>query len=230
MWPSLLFGDWGGTTIVSTLINGIVDGRLINATLQSLGRLATGFSISVMLGLMIGFFVYKYQWINDTLGFFLSTLQSVPNIVWFPLAILWFGLGAESVLFIIVLGATISLSITSSTAFKSVSPLHIRVARTMGSSGVHLFRTIILPATIPQLIAGLRVAWALAWRAVLAGELLGGSGGLGTLLDMGRSLQAMDLVFAIMIIIGVIGTLIDNFVFVKMERSVLRKWGINITK
>ena len=226
MWPSLVFGDWGGTTVIGTLIDGIIDGRLIEATWQSISRLFIGFILSVVLGCTIGFFVYKYQWVDDTLGFFLSTLQSVPNIVWFPLAILWFGLGVESVLFIIVLGATISLSITSSTAFKSVSPLHIRVARTMGSSGVHLFRTIILPATIPQLIAGLRVAWALAWRAVLAGELLGGSGGLGTLLDMGRSLQAMDLVFAIMIIIGVIGTLIDNFVFVKMERSVLRKWGI----
>lgn len=226
MWPSLVFGDWGGTTVIGTLIDGIIDGRLIEATWQSISRLFIGFILSVVLGCTIGFFVYKYQWVDDTLGFFLSTLQSVPNIVWFPLAILWFGLGVESVLFIIVLGATISLSITSSTAFKNVSPLHIRVARTMGSSGVHLFRTIILPATIPQLIAGLRVAWALAWRAVLAGELLGGSGGLGTLLDMGRSLQAMDLVFAIMIIIGVIGTLIDNFVFVKMERSVLRKWGI----
>lgn len=226
MWPSLAFGDWGGTTVIGTLIDGIMDGRLINATWQSVSRLFIGFIISVVLGCLIGFFVYKYKWVDDTVGFFLSTLQSVPNIVWFPLAILWFGLGVESVLFIIVLGATISLSITSSAAFKSVSPLHIRVARTMGSSGVHLFRTIILPATIPQLIAGLRVAWALAWRAVLAGELLGGSGGLGTLLDMGRSLQAMDLVFAIMIIIGVIGTLIDHFVFVKMERSVLRKWGI----
>ena len=150
----------------------------------------------------------------------------MPNIVWFPLALLWFGLGVESVIFIIILGATLSITITSSTAFKSVSPLHIRVARTMGSSGFHLFRTVIFPATIPQLIAGFRLAWALAWRAVLAGELLGGSGGLGTLLDMGRSLQAMDLVFSIMIIIGVIGSIIDNFIFVKIERSVFQKWGI----
>ena len=230
MWPPLIIpNEAGGVTVIGTLIDGIVSGRLVDATASSLGRLLVGFSIAVVLGLMLGFFIYKSKLIDDTLGFFLSTLQSIPNIVWFPLALLWFGLGVESVIFIIILGATLSLTVTSSAAFKSVSPLHIRVARTMGSSGFHLFRTVILPATVPQLIAGLRVAWALAWRAVLAGELLGGSGGLGTLLDMGRSLQAMDLVFSIMIIIGVIGTIIDHFIFVRLERSVLRKWGIQTT-
>lgn len=230
MWPPLIIpNEAGGVTVVGTLIDGIVSGRLVEATASSLGRLAIGFSIAVALGLILGFFIYKSKLVDDTLGFFLSTLQSIPNIVWFPLALLWFGLGVESVIFIIILGATLSLTVTSSTAFKSVSPLHIRVARTMGSSGFHLFRTVILPATIPQLIAGLRVAWALAWRAVLAGELLGGSGGLGTLLDMGRSLQAMDLVFSIMIIIGIIGTIIDHFIFVRLERFVLGKWGIQTT-
>lgn len=230
MWPPLIIpNDPGGVTIFQTLITGITGGQLLEATYISLSRLLIGFLIAIVLGLFLGFLIYKSRLVDDTLGFFVSTLQSVPNIVWFPLAILWFGLGVESVIFIIILGATLSLTITASAAFKNVSPLHIRVARTMGSSGFHLFRTVTFPATLPQLIAGLRVAWALAWRAVLAGELLGGSGGLGTLLDMGRSLQAMDLVFAIMIIIGVIGTIIDNFVFVRIERSVLRKWGIQTT-
>ena len=227
MWPPFIIpNDPGGVTIIKTLIEGFIDGRLLEATGASLSRLLIGFVVAIVLGLALGFLIYKSKLVDDTLGFFVSTLQSIPNIVWFPLALLWFGLGVESVIFIIVLGATLSITITSSTAFKSVSPLHIRVARTMGSSGFHLFRTVIFPATIPQLIAGMRLAWALAWRAVLAGELLGGSGGLGTLLDMGRSLQAMDLVFSIMIIIGVIGTIIDNFIFVKIERSVYKKWGI----
>lgn len=227
MWPPLIIpNDPGGVTILKTFISGIMGGQLLEATWISVSRLFIGFIIAVFLGLFLGFLIYKSKLVDDTLGFFVSTLQSVPNIVWFPLAILWFGLGVESVIFIIILGATLSLTITSSAAFKNVSPLHIRVAKTMGSSDFHLFRTVILPASVPQIISGLRVAWALAWRAVLAGELLGGSGGLGTLLDMGRSLQAMDLVFAIMIIIGVIGTIIDNFVFVRLERKVLKKWGI----
>lgn len=227
MWPPFIIpNDPGGTTIIKTFIDGIMSGQLLDATWVSLSRLLIGFLIAVVLGLLLGFLIYKYKLVDDTLGFFVTTLQSIPNIVWFPLAILWFGLGVSSVIFIVVLGATLSITIAASTAFKSVPPLHLRVARTMGSTGFHLFRTIIFPATIPQLISGFRVAWALAWRAVLAGELLGGSGGLGTLLDLGRSLQSMDLVFSIMIIIAIIGSLIDNFVFVAIEKKVLRKWGI----
>lgn len=230
MWPPLFIpNEPGGTTIIKTLVTGLLSGQLLEAAFASFYRLVIGFVVSIILGLILGFLIYKYKLIDDTLGFFVTTLQSIPNIVWFPLAILWFGLGVSSVIFIVVLGATMSITITSSAAFKSVSPLTIRVAKTMGSSGFHLFRTIIFPASIPQLISGLRLAWALAWRGVLAGELLGGSGGLGTLLDMGRSLQAMDLVFSIMIIIGIIGTIIDNLLFVRLERSVLHKWGIQTT-
>jgi NitT/TauT family transport system permease protein len=227
MWPPLFIpNDPGGVTIFKTLIDGIVSGRLIEATSASLTRLVIGYTLAVIIGLALGFFIYKYKLIEDTVGFFVTALQSIPNIVWFPLAILWFGLGVSSVIFIVVLGAALTITITSSSGFKSVSPLHIRVAKTMGSSGFYLFRTVIFPSSIPQLIAGLRLAWGLSWRAVLAGELLGGSGGLGTLLDMGRSLQAMDLVFSIMIIIGVIGTIIDHFIFIRFEGKVLKRYGI----
>lgn len=227
MWPPLIIpNDPGGVTVLKTLVNGLISGQLLEATGTSLIRLFIGFIIAVFIGLFLGFLIYKYKVVDDTLGFFVTSLQAIPNIVWLPLAILWFGLGVGSVIFIVILGAAISVTITSSTAFKGVSPLLIRVAQTMGSSGFHLFRTVIFKATIPQLIAGLRLAWALAWRAVLAGELLGGGGGLGQLLDLGRSIQAMDLIFSIMIIIGVIGSLIDNFVFVRLEKYVFRKWGI----
>lgn len=227
MWPPLIIpNEPGGVTIIKTFINGILTGQLLEATGASLLRLFVGFIVAVIIGLFLGFLIYKYKVVEDTLGFFVTSLQAIPNIVWLPLAILWFGLGVGSVIFIVILGAAISVTITSSAAFKGVNPLLIRVAQTMGSSGFHLFRTVIFKASVPQLIAGLRLAWALAWRAVLAGELLGGSGGLGTLLDLGRSIQAMDLIFSIIIIIGIIGSLIDNFVFVRLEKYTFRKWGI----
>ncbi|WP_412766717.1 ABC transporter permease [Ureibacillus terrenus] len=231
MWPPLFIpNEQGGVTILKTFIDGIVSGQLLEATGASLLRLVIGFVIAVAIGLLLGFLIYKFKIVDDTLGFFVASLQAIPNIVWLPLAILWFGLGVGSVLFIVILGAAISVTITSSAAFKGVNPLLIRVAKTMGSSGWHLFRTVIFKASVPQLIAGLRIAWALTWRAVLAGELLGGGGdGLGTLLDLGRSIQAMDLIFSIMIIIGIIGSLIDNFVFVRLEKFVFRKWGISTT-
>ncbi|QDI92100.1 ABC transporter permease [Salicibibacter halophilus] len=227
MFPPLLIpNDPGGVTVLGTFVDGIITGQIIEATSVTLGRLLLGFSIAVVLGLTFGFLIARYKWVDDTLGFFVTALQSIPSIVWFPLAIVWFGLGNVAILFIVAIGATWTMTVNSSTGFKNVPSIYLNAARTLGSSGTHLARTVILPASVPHIISGLRVAWAFAWRAIMAGELLGAAGGLGYLLDMGRSLQAMDLVLSIMIVIGIIGTIMDNQVFLRMERSVARKWGL----
>ncbi|TMW72816.1 ABC transporter permease [Alteribacter natronophilus] len=226
MWPPLFIPNVpGGPTVFGTLINGLITGQILNATGVTLGRMLLGFVIAIVLGLTFGYLISRYKWIDDTLGFFVTALQSIPSIVWFPLAIVWFGLGFVSILFIVTIGATWTMTVNSSTGFKNVPSLYINAAKTLGSSGGHLVRNVILPASLPHIISGLRVAWAFAWRAVMAAELLGGSGGLGYLLNVGRSIQSMDLVLAIMIVIGVIGTIMDNQVFLRMERSVARKWG-----
>ncbi|MFB4160119.1 ABC transporter permease [Geomicrobium sp. JSM 1781026] len=227
MWPPLFIPNTpDGPTVFGTLFSGLVSGQILTATGVTLGRMLLGFLIAIVLGLTLGYLISRYKWVDDTLGFFVTALQSIPSIVWFPLAIVWFGLGFASILFIITIGATWTMTVNSSTGFKNVPPIYLNAARTMGSSGGHLFRTVILPASLPHIISGLRVAWAFAWRAVMAAELLGGSGGLGYLLNMGRSIQSMDLVLAIMIIIAVIGTIMDNQVFLRMERSISRKWGM----
>ncbi|AXF56910.1 ABC transporter permease [Salicibibacter kimchii] len=227
MFPPLLIpNDPGGVTVLGTLVDGLITGQIIEATSVTLGRLLIGFSIAVVLGLTFGFLIARFKWVDDTLGFFVTALQSIPSIVWFPLAIVWFGLGNLAILFIVAIGATWTMTVNASTGFKNVPSIYLNAARTLGSSGTHLARTVILPASVPHIISGLRVAWAFAWRAIMAGELFGAAGGLGYLLDMGRSLQAMDLVLSIMIVIGIIGTIIDNQVFLRMERNVSRKWGV----
>ncbi|QQK74648.1 ABC transporter permease [Salicibibacter cibarius] len=227
MFPPLLIpNDPGGITVLGTLVDGLITGQILEATGVTLGRLLIGFSIAIVLGLTFGFLIARFKWVDDTLGFFVTALQSIPSIVWFPLAIVWFGLGNVAILFIVAIGATWTMTVNSSAGFKNVPSIYLNAARTLGSSGTHLARTVILPASVPHIISGLRVAWAFAWRAIMAGELLGAAGGLGYLLDMGRSLQSMDLVLSIMIVIGIIGTIMDNQVFLRMERSVARKWGL----
>ena len=226
--PIIIPNEPGGVTVIGTLIGSILSGQIVTATGTTLIRLLIGFSIAVVLGLTFGFLIARYKWVDDTLGFFVTALQSIPSIVWFPLAIVWFGLGNASILFIVAIGATWTMTVNSSTGFKNVPSIYMDAAKTLGSSGSHLLRTVIIPASVPHIISGLRVAWAFAWRAIMAGELLGSTGGLGYLLDLGRSIQAMDLVLSIMIVIGIIGTIIDNQVFLRMERAVARRYGQTI--
>ena len=192
-----------------------------------MSRLLIGFTIATVLGLFLGYLIWRSKLVEDTLGFLVTALQSIPSIVWFPLAIIWFGLNDFSILFIVTIGATWTMTINATSGFKNVPRLYQRVAKTLGSGGFHFLRTVIIPASVPQIISGLRIAWAFSWRALMAGELLGGGGGLGHLLEMGRSLGQMDLVISVMIIIGVIGTIMDNLVFLRLERSVQKKWGIS---
>ena len=220
MFPSL-------SQVLHTLYTGIVSGQIMTAILTSMSRLLIGFTIAIVLGLFLGYLIWRSKLVEDTLGFLITALQSIPSIVWFPLAIIWFGLNDFSILFIVTIGATWTMTINATSGFKNVPRLYQQVAKTLGSSGFHFLRTVIMPASVPQLIAGLRIAWAFSWRALMAGELLGGGGGLGYLLEMGRSLGQMDLVISVMIIIGVIGTIMDNLVFLRLERSVQKKWGIS---
>lgn len=219
MFPSL-------TQVFQTLYHGIVDGQILAAVGKSIGRLLIGFVIAIVLGLFFGYLIWRSKFVEDTLGFLVTALQSIPSIVWFPLAIIWFGLNDISILFIVTIGATWTMTTSAASGFKNVPKLYQRVAKTFGSSGFHFVRTVILPASVPQLISGLRIAWAFSWRALMAGELLGAGGGLGQLLDMGRSLGQMDLVISVMIIIAVVGTIMDNVVFTRLERNVQRKWGL----
>lgn len=212
--------------VLQTLFYGLVDGQIGIAIFKSMSRLLIGFSVAVLLGLLLGYWIWRSKWVEDTLGFLITALQSIPSIVWFPLAIIWFGLNDFSILFIVAIGATWTMTINATSGFKNVPQLYQRVAKTLGSGGFHFLRTVILPASVPQIISGLRIAWAFSWRALMAGELLGSGGGLGHLLETGRSLGQMDLVISVMIIIGVIGTIMDNLVFLRLERNVQKKWGI----
>src|SRR5690625_3096809 len=219
MFPSLI-------QVLETLFNGIINGQITVAIGQSLGRLLIGFFIASSLGMLFGYLIWRYKLVEDTLGFLVRSLQSIPSIVWFPLAIIWFGLNNFAILFIVTIGATWTMTVNAVSGFKNVPTLYQRVAKTFGSSGLHFLRTVIIPASIPQIISGLRIAWAFSWRELMAGELLGGGGGLGYVVETGTRVREKDHVISVMIIIVIIGTIIDNVVFLKLERRVQRRWGL----
>lgn len=214
------------TDVWQALVRGFEDKTLIFDLVASFQRLFIGLLISLVLGIGIGILLAKSKTADETLGSLILALQSVPSIVWLPLAIMWFGLNEKSVIFIVVLGGTLVMTINMRMGIKSVTPLYIRAAQTMGSRGIDLFIRVIFPASIPYAVTGIRLAWAFAWRALMAAEILSTGPGLGYTLKYASDFGDMSLVIAVMILIGVIGSIVDYAFFQRVEKNVMRRWGL----
>ena len=225
IWPDFLFPS--PQMVTSTLIEGFRDGSFTSAITTSFRRLLIGYSISILFGITLGILIASFQLIEDTIGPFILALQSVPSVVWLPLALLWFSMGEKAIIFVVVLGGTWNMVINASTGIKNVQPVLIKAAKTMGVNKIQLFWKVILPAAVPHLITGMRLSWAFSWRALMAGELIGSGDGLGQILMWGRDMGKMSLVITVILLIGTIGYLTDNFLFKKAESVVLNRWGLN---
>lgn len=213
-------------SVWKALVTGFADKTLIYDLLASFRRLLLGLSISIVVGSLLGILLAKSKTADETIGSLLLAMQSVPSIVWLPLAIMWFGMNEISVVFVVVLGGTFVMALNIRMGLKNVSPLFINAARTMGAGGFSLFWRVSLPASIPYVVTGARLAWAFAWRALMAGELLSTGPGLGYTLRYASDFGNMSLVIAVMVMIGVIGSFVDQLIFQRIEKSVLERWGL----
>ncbi|UJF34198.1 ABC transporter permease [Paenibacillus hexagrammi] len=226
-----IFGwGWKFPSVTQTLqafYDGYVHGELLQATIASMIRLIVSFVISTVVGTTLGFLFARYRLLDDTIGFVVVALQTIPSIAWLPFAIIWFGLNETSVIFITALGATWTMALSSRTGIKNIPPIYLRAAQTMGTgNGFKLFIQVMIPAAFPYLINGLRTGWAFAWRALVAGELIAKGVGLGQLLQDGRNLGDTPLMLCIVIMIAVLGTLSDHFCFKRLEDKVLERYGL----
>jgi NitT/TauT family transport system permease protein len=139
---------------------------------------------------------------------------------------LWFGLSETAILFVVVMGALLSITLSTEAGVKNTPPLYLRAARNLGARGWKMYALVILPAALPSIITGMKLGWSFAWRSLMAAELLYVSLGLGHLLTMGRELNDMSQVIAVMLIIIVIGLVIDRLVFAPIESRVRERWGL----
>ena len=150
-------------------------------------------------------------------------IQTLPSVCWVPFSILWFGLSTEAILFVVVMGAAFSIAISVDNAIRNVPSIYKKAALTMGAQKQQMYRYVIFPACLPELISGLKQGWSFAWRALMAGEVMTTSLGLGQTLIMGRDLADINQVMLVMIVIILIGMLIDKCVFSVIEKQVMRK-------
>ena len=226
--PVLLPSPW---QVAQYLWGAAGDGTLIAATFVTLRRLVVGYAIGVAIGLPLGLLSSSSTLVEDTVGVLALGLQTLPSVCWVPLALLWFGQSEGAMLFVVVMGTVWSVAIATDTGARTIPPVFARAARTMGSRGFHKWTRVILPASLPFLISGMKQGWAFAWRSLMAAEIyvtvLSGFG-LGHLLHYGRELLAMDQVIGVMIVVVVIGLLADRVLFGPWERFLHRRWGTGV--
>lgn len=205
-----------------------LDGSLLEAAWVTLARLLAGYGIGLVLGLPLGLLTSASRTLEDTVGVLALGLQTLPSVCWVPLALIWFGQTETAMLFVVVMGTVWSVILATDHGARTIPPIYARAARTMGSEGLHRWTRVVLPASLPFLVSGMKQGWAFAWRSLMAAEIyvtiLTGFG-LGHLLHYGRELNAMDQVIGAMLVIVVIGMLADRALFSPWERFLHRRWG-----
>jgi NitT/TauT family transport system permease protein len=217
--------------IVDYLWGALRDGTLLEATRVTLYRLLIGYFIGIAIGLPLGLLTSTSDYFEDTIGALALGLQTLPSVCWVPLALLWFGQTESAMLFVVVMGTVWSVLLATDGGARNIPPIYARAARTMGSEGFDKWTRVILPASLPYVVSGMKQGWAFAWRSLMAAEIfvtiLTGFG-LGHLLHYGRELSAMDQVIGVMVVIVLIGLLADKALFSPWERFLHRRWGAGL--
>ena len=235
LWQILVWSGWkptyvlpGPTTVFSQLGELVTTGSFWHSVSITMRRAALGFAIALVIGSVIGAFVSQSSIVRRAFGSFITGLQTMPSIVWFPFAILLFKLTESAILFVVVLGAAPAIANGLIFGVDHVPPLLVRAGRVLGARGFTLFRSVILPAALPSYVSGLKQGWAFAWRSLMAGELLvivGNTSSLGVRLDFARTMSDAPLLLAYMIVILIVGLCVDA-VFGAIDRRVRRSRGL----
>lgn len=197
--------------VVTGVLELTQDGTLWKHISSSLFRVGTGFMLAfllaVPLGLWMGWVIGAYRTLNP----FFQMLRPISPIAWIPVAILWFGVGEVSPIFIIFIASVFPMVVQTAAGVHTIEQRYIRAAQNFGVSRYKLFRQIVIPAVLPQIIVGMRIGIGVAWLVVVAAEMIALNSGLGYLImDSRNAGNRYDLVIAAMVLIGMIGLMLDG--------------------
>ena len=211
------------------VLRGLVElgekGLLVKYIVASLFRVTWGFGLAVAVGVPLGLFLGWFSWAFTAINPLIQIMRPISPIAWIPLAILWFGVSDAAPIFLIFLASVFPITVSACAAVSNIQPVYVRAARNFGLSRVQLFRRVIVPATLPQIITGLRIALGVAWLVVVAAEMIAVNSGLGFLIiDARNAGKRYDLVVAGMVLIGLIGLALDILVR-RLEKFDEVRWG-----
>ena len=228
-WKKNIFPGPGAT--LSNLWGQLHTGLLWHAIATTAERAVIGFGLAVLIGGVAGALVSRIRPLRAAVGSLITGLQTMPSIAWFPFAIILFGISTTAILFVIVLGAAPSIANGLIAGVDYTPPLLLKAGTMMGLRRLALWRYLILPASLPAFVAGLKQGWAFAWRSLMAGELLvviANQPSLGVLLSTDQDQSDMVSATAIIIVILILGIIVDQL-FGLADRGIRRRWGLTST-
>ena len=224
----LLVPTFGDT--VTALWGGLKSGVIPDRTWTTIVILFKGFAAGVFLAAVLTILAITTQIGTDFLETVTAMFSPLPAIALLPLALIWFGLGAGSLIFVMVHSVLWPLALNTHAGFRAVSPTLRMVGRNYGLSGLGLVLRILIPAAFPSILAGLKIGWAFAWRTLIAAELVfgvaSGKGGLGWYIFESKNQLDIPEVFAGLLTIILIGLLVENVIFRTIENNTVRRWGM----
>jgi NitT/TauT family transport system permease protein len=237
LWQGVVWSHWkpefvlpGPGKVWDALFDQASRGTLWTALATTLKRAVAGFAMALAIGVVLGAAVSQVRILRAAVGSFITGLQTMPSIAWFPLMIVLFKLDTKAVYVVMVLGAAPSIANGLISGVDNLPPLLVRAGRTMGAKGWTMFRHVILPGSLPSFVGGIKQGWAFAWRSLMAGELLvviANQRSIGERLENAHTNLMNSTLVAYMVVILVIGIVLDSLVFGQAERWIQRRWGLS---
>jgi NitT/TauT family transport system permease protein len=234
-WQLVVLAQWkpeyvlpGPATVFRDLGTLITTADFWDGVLLTMQRAVTGFALAVLIGTIIGAAVSRFAPLRAAIGSLITGLQTMPSIMWFPLAILLFQISESAIMFVVIIGAAPSVANGLISGIDYVPRSWLRVGQVLGMTGLARYRHLILPASLPSFISGLKQGWAFSWRSLMAGELLvivPGSLSIGVRMQQARDLSEASLVISYIIVVLVIGILID-VLFNAADNALRKRWGL----
>jgi NitT/TauT family transport system permease protein len=236
IWQAVVWSGWKPTyvlpppgKVLREFWTELTDGTFTKATRITLQRAFIGYSLALVIGVVVGALVSRNKILRSAFGSLITGLQTMPSIAWFPLAILLFKISESAILFVVVLGAAPAIANGLISGADNIQPILLRAGRVLGAKRWTLYRHVVLPASLPSFVGGMKQGWAFAWRSLMAGELLvviANQPSIGFLLDANRQLADAEGLIAVMILILIIGILVDSVFFGTLERKIRKRYGL----
>lgn len=219
------------TETVKAFVDEVWGGPLLVRAAKSLQILLTGYVVGVVIAGLLTSLAIATTPGRDLLELLTALLTPLPAIALLPLALVWFGLGTASYVFVLVHSVLWPVSLNTYSGFRAVSPTLRMVGSTVGLSGLGMILRILIPAAFPHILTGLKIGWAFAWRTLVAAELVfgvssAGSAGLGWYIFENKNALEIANVFAGLFMVTVIGLLIEGLIFRRIEQITVRRWGM----